>query len=455
MTSIQQVNNMENYIISNMEFSSKKKIKQKIQEIEKKYMDYQPLVDKDLEFMIDIFKYHSNFESKMKGMTDIYFAPCKEYPSTRCAHIAYGNKNTDIKKRPCDDISWTFCVKRIKVNTLDKFRLPFGSYRGKTIKEVDTLNRSYLVWILGPEFKDLTIKEQVEKYFKMNIEQKINNITITNPNQTIMDFEYQTNKPQKPKVQQNRFRQAVAQYDIHGNLIKTYDSVLDTAKSGYNPQCVSKCINNKLKLHDKNIFIAIKNKNNVAKKIDPTPFITNKNSNLGLNNLIVNSLFSEQKETPTTPEYTKVNIPKNNKTRIGMFLNDGTLERVILNHTELKQLKRAKNMAFKHIYGNFTSKKIKKGYLGKYQFRRLEKGKTYLLGYQYNLAEFKFDYQRRFLNVKRKVKTDILNTVVKETSIPILEAKEAITTSLVENIIPTEQPKRNFMQRLIYLFTGN
>jgi hypothetical protein len=289
----------------------------------------------------------------------------------------------------------------------------------------------------------------------MNIEQKINNITITNPNQTIMDFEYQTNKPQKPKVQQNRFRQAVAQYDIHGNLIKTYDSVLDTAKSGYNPQCVSKCINNKLKLHDKNIFIAIKNKNNVAKKIDPTPFITNKNSNLGLNNLIVNSLFSEQKETPTTPEYTKVIIPKNNKTRIGMFLNDGTLERVILNHTELKQLKRAKNMAFKHIYGNFTSKKIKKGYLGKYQFRRLEKGKTYLLGYQYNLAEFKFDYQRRFLNVKRKVKTDILNTVVKETSIPILEAKETITTSLVENIIPTEQPKRNFMQRLIYLFTGN
>jgi hypothetical protein len=83
--------------------------------------------------------------------------------------------------------------------------------------------------------------------------------------------------------------------------------------------------------------------------------------------------------------------------------------------------------------------------LGKYQFRRLEKGKTYLLGYQYNLAEFKFDHQKRFLKVKRKVKTDITNT----------EAKETITTSLVENIIPTEQPKRNFMQRLIYLFTGN
>ena len=278
-----------------------------------------------------------------------------------------------------------------------------------------------------------------------NIEEKLQQLILNG----IGDLEYLTTNKKRKSMK------PVAQYDIHGNLIKTYDSVLDTEKSGYNPQCVSKCINNKLKLHDKNIFIAIKNKNNVAKKIDPTPFITNKNSNLGLNNLIVNNLFSEQKETPTTPEYTKVNIPKNNKTRIGMFLNDGTLERVILNHTELKQLKRAKNMAFKHIYGNFTSKKIKKGYLGKYQFRRLEKGKTYLLGYQYNLAEFKFDYQRRFLNVKRKVKTDILNTVVKETSIPILEAKEAITTSLVENIIPTEQPKRNFMQRLIYLFTGN
>ena len=277
-----------------------------------------------------------------------------------------------------------------------------------------------------------------------NIEEKLQQLVLNG----LGDMQYispNTNNRQK-------LMKPVAQYDIRGNIIRTYNSVEETAQSGYNPQSVSKCINNKLKLHDKNIFIAIKNKNNVAKKIDPTPYITNKNSNLGLNNLIVNTLFLEQKETPTTPEYTKVIIPKNNKTRIGMFLNDGTLERVILNHTELKQLKRAKNMAFKHIYGNFTSKKIKKGYLGKYQFRRLEKGKTYLLGYQYNLAEFKFDYQRRFLKVKRKV---ITNTVVKETSIPILEAKETITTSLVENIIPTEQPKRNFMQRLIYLFTGN
>jgi hypothetical protein len=278
-----------------------------------------------------------------------------------------------------------------------------------------------------------------------NIEEKLQQLILNG----IGDLEYLTTNKKRKSMK------PVAQYDIRGNIIRTYDSVDETAKSGYNPQCVSKCINNKMKLHDKNIFIAIKNKNNVTKKIDPTPFITNKNSNLGLNNLIVNSLFSEQKETPATPEYTKVIIPKNNKTRIGMFLNDGTLERVILNHTELKQLKRAKNMAFKHIYGNFTSKKIKKGYLGKYQFRRLEKGKTYLLGYQYNLNDFKFDYQKRFLNVKKKVKTDITNTVVPEASIPILEAKEAITTSLVENIIPTEQPKRNFMQRLIYLFTGN
>jgi hypothetical protein len=278
-----------------------------------------------------------------------------------------------------------------------------------------------------------------------NIEEKLQQLVLNG----LGDMQYispNTNNRQK-------LMKPVAQYDIRGNIIRTYNSVEETAKSGYNPQSVSKCINNKLKLHDKNIFIAIKNKDNVAKKIDPTPYITNKNSNLGLNNLIVNNLINMKRDLvpeqkvpkQIIPEYTKVIIPKNNKTRIGMFLNDGTLERVILNHTELKQLKRAKNMAFKHIYGNFTSKKIKKGYLGKYQFRRLEKGKTYLLGYQYNLAEFKFDHQKRFLKVKRKVKTDITNT----------EAKETITTSLVENIIPTEQPKRNFMQRLIYLFTGN
>jgi hypothetical protein len=283
-----------------------------------------------------------------------------------------------------------------------------------------------------------------------NIEEKLQQLVLN----SLGDMQYIS-----PNINnRQKSMKPVAQYDIRGNIIRTYNSVEETAKSGYNPQCVSKCINNKLKLHDKNIFIAIKNKNNVAKKIDPTPYITNKNSNLGLNNLIVNNLINMKRDLvpeQIIPEYTKVNIPKNNKTRIGMFLNDGTLERVILNHTELKQLKRAKSMAFKHIYGNFTSKKIKNGYLGKYQFRRLEAGKTYSLGYQYNLNNFKFDYQKRFLNVKKKVKLDITNTVVPEASIPILEAKEAITTSLVENIIPTEQPKRNFMQRLWYLFTGN
>jgi hypothetical protein len=452
MTSIQQVNNMENYNISNMEFSSKKKIKEKIQEIEKKYLDYQPLVDKDLEFMIDIFKYHSNFKSKMKGMTDIYFAPSKEYPSTRCAHIAYGNKNTEIKKRPCDDISWTFCVKRIKVNTLDKFRLPFGSYRGKTIKEVDTLNRSYLVWILGPEFKDLTIKEQVEKYFKMNMEQKINNIMMTNPNQTTMDFEYQTNKPQKSKVQ-NRFRQAVAQYDIHGNIIRTYDSVGDTAKSGYNPQCVSKCLNNKIKLHGKSIFIRVKNKSNISSKIDPTPYIIIKStieSNTPIvdtvENIIVNNAESNKESITIKP----------NGLRVGMFDKQKKLLEVFTKEKQIIDKFGHTSGVYDHLYGKITNKnKLKNGYKNLYFFRKLNIGQTYTLGEVYDFSQFEKSKPRKFvrnIKIQPSIPTEEIKTIpVEDTVIPV----EEIKTIPVEDIIVTiEEPKRNFMQRLIYLFTG-
>ena len=425
-----------------MEFSSKKKIKQKIQEIEKKYLDYQPLVDKDLEFMIDIFKYHSNFESKMKGMTDIYFAPCKEYPSTRCAHIAYGNKNTEIKKRPFDDISWTFCVKRIKVNTLDKFRLPFGSYRGKTIKEVDTLNRSYLVWILGPEFKDLKIKEQVEKYF-MNIEQKINNIMITNPNQTTMDFKYQTNKPQKPKVKQNRFRQAVAQYDIHGNIIRTYDSVLDTAKSGYNPQCVSKCLNKKIKLHEKCIFTRVENKSNIPSKIDPTPYI------------IIKSTIETNTPIVDTPNKESITI-KPNGLRIGMFDKQKKLLEVFTKEKQIVDKFNHSSGVYDHLYGKITSRdKIKNGYKNLYFFRKLNIGQTYTLGEVYDLSQFEKAKPRKFVkNIKTQPSIpveEIIKTPIENTVIPVEEIK---TIPVEDIIIPTEEPKRNFMQRLRYLFTG-
>jgi hypothetical protein len=126
---------MEKYIVSNIEFDSRKEIKQKIQDIEKSYSDYVPISGNDLIFMLDLFRNHPCYVSKMKGMTDIYFAPHQEYKSTRCVHIAYGNKNTEIKNRPNENISWTVCLKRLKrtKSKLNGSIINFGKYKGKTV----------------------------------------------------------------------------------------------------------------------------------------------------------------------------------------------------------------------------------------------------------------------------------------------------------------------------------
>ncbi len=255
--------------------------------------------------------------------------------------------------------------------------------------------------------------------------------------ESITNFKYFT-----PNKKENRFKQPVAQYDIRGNIIRTYDCIKETKKSGYNPTIVSKCINNKIKLHDNNIFIKIKDKNNIALKIDPAPYINNRKSTMGLNNLIVNNL-----KTLEDNQNKKTFTIKSNGLRIGMFNKSKMLLEVFTDEHQIKNTFGHVSGVYDHLYGRITGKnKIKRGYKNLYFFKKLNVGQSYTIGEKYDFSQFE-------KAEPRKIKRNIIpnKNIVKQ----IPKVENIIPTPKVDNIIPTEEPmKKNFMQRLVYLFTG-
>jgi hypothetical protein len=436
---------MEKYIVSNIEFDSRKEIKQKIQDIEKSYSDYVPVSGNDLVFMLDVFRNHYNFENKIRGMTDIYFAPHHEYKSTRCVHIAYGNKNTDIKNRPSDDISWTVCLKRIKrvKPKLNGSIITFGKYKGKTVEEVCEMDRSYLEWILRT-FKEEEIKNEVKKHTITKENKKMNNTT-----QSTMNLFYTNRKTHTTPI---------AQYDLSGNLLRIYNSGKETAQHGYNPQCVSKCVNNKLKLHNKSIFIKISNKNKAEPKIDPKPYIIQDNKTNSNKNEFV-------KETITIK-------PKG--LRIGMFNKQKELLQVFTKIQQIENKFGHTSGVFDHLYGKIKTKnKIKNGYNNLYFFRKLDVGQTYTIGEKYDLRKFEKAVPRKITSGPNKNVTTVKEKITPENKTIPVEYKnintetiptknktipvenKTITIEELKNIFPQPEPKkRNFIQRFMYLFTG-
>ena len=162
---------MGKYKINNQVFSSKEKIVEKIRSLERKYDDYEPIGDADKRFLIEIFRFHPNFEDKMDGMTDLVFAESVHYNGrTRCIFVAYGENNEDIRDRPMDDISWVECMKNIPVPTKHRihFKFTFGKHKGKTIEEVNNIDRAYLLWITNSEFKNRSVKIKVGQFLKYN-----------------------------------------------------------------------------------------------------------------------------------------------------------------------------------------------------------------------------------------------------------------------------------------------
>ena len=435
---------MEKYIVSNIEFDSRKEIKQKIQDIEKSYSDYVPISGNDLIFMLHLFRNHPCFVSKIKGMTDIYFAPHQEYKSTRCIHVAYGNKNTEIKNRPNENISWVTCLNRIKKTKPNV--IPDGKYTGELVDEVCKKDRPYLEWMFQKLKQEEELMNQIIKQITTKENKKMNN-TI----QSTMNLLY-TNK-------KTYITKPIAQYDLSGNLIRIYNSGQETAKHGYDPTSVSKCVNNKLKLHNNSIFIKIPNKDKVEPKIDPKPYTFHKDieTNSNKNEFV--------KETITIK-------PKG--LRIGMFNKQKELLQVF---TKIKQIENKfghTSGVFDHLYGKIKTKnKIKNGYNNLYFFRKLEIGQTYTIGEKYDLRKFEKAVPRKITSGPNKNVTTLEETIIPENKTIPVEYKnintetiptknktipienKTITIEELKKIFPQPEPKkRNFMQRLMYLFTG-
>jgi hypothetical protein len=262
---------------------------------------------------------------------------------------------------------------------------------------------------------------------------------ITNPIQSNMEFNFQNKMKRKtPKI---------AAYDINGYLIKTYNKTTDCIPDGFDATSVSKCITGKRKIHNNFIFIRYDNNQEPRLKIDTKEFKIRKNSREYKNHQILKTII----EKSNTPPEQNIYIPEKNRTRIGMFENNGTLLKVFLTTQELEDYDiKARYAIYKQIYGNFT-KKLEKGYKGKYQFRRLETGKTYTINKKYNLADIPFDKQKVFFG-KNKPKQDIIP--IENFNSVDSESTTLASSPEVQNAITREEPKKNFFQRLVYLFTG-
>lgn len=221
-----------------------------------------------------------------------------------------------------------------------------------------------------------------------NIENILSNITLGGNT----NMEYQT--PSK----QNNNKTKVAVYDINGYLIRTYNKSVDTLKDGFNPNKVSKCITGILKTHNNCIFLKV-DSNSPAQKIDPKPFTMRKNSTAFKNQMMLNCIIDSYEKNHKQI----VKIPENNKIRIGMFNKKGHLIKVFLHTKEIQDDNTVSDYTiYKYVYGDLTPKRLKKGYKGKYYFRRLQAGNSYTIGEKYNVFQIPYDTQTRFVGKSKK-----------------------------------------------------
>jgi len=438
---------MEKYIIADIQFDNKEQVRKKIRKVVKESKDFVPLSKNDKLFMNCVFAHDEKFDDRIKDKDyDIYFAPHKEYTSVRCAYISYAK--SDI---PTHDISWVECVNKMKKIDVNRVIIDFGKYIEcpKTVKEVLISDPGYVKWMIGKfeykgkkNIKILTEIKQQMLIYEHN-QETTNNITTNNittinkmttnntlttndtmtinPNQTTMKLEYLTDKKQK------RFTKRVAQYNLEGILMKTYDSVQETEDSGYSAFCVSKCINNKIKLHKKCIFMKIKNGKDAETKIDASPYLVH---------------MSKTKVNDNKEKVSKETITiKPKGMRIGMFNKQKKLLQVFTNIDQITNKFGHTSGVYDHLYGKV---KKKSGYNNLYFFKELNVGQTYTINEKYDFKQFK-------KAIPKKIKKNIVP--VQETKMVPME-NTIIPVEELKTILTEEPIKRNFFQRLKYLITG-
>ena len=100
-------------ILGGKEFSNKDSIRNESKKIMKKYNNGEKLKNEDKDFLIDLLKYHPNYEEKIKNMDYICINRNEKFKFTRCFYIVDKNGNKS-------DFSTVKCIDNIFDKSIEK-----------------------------------------------------------------------------------------------------------------------------------------------------------------------------------------------------------------------------------------------------------------------------------------------------------------------------------------------
>lgn len=143
---------MERYIINCLSFNNKNEITDKCREIVNNNIG-KDLSGTDLEFMIQIFKFHEN-KDKLICAKRIFVDLDSKYQNNPCCYIEYITGEIN-------DISWTKCILGIPFGENNKidWKMPFGKYTGESLYDIFDKDPQYLQWVVNKvTTRDLKVK---------------------------------------------------------------------------------------------------------------------------------------------------------------------------------------------------------------------------------------------------------------------------------------------------------
>lgn len=86
------------------EYKDVASIKNDVRKMINSYKDDEKLSDKDQKYILDLLKYHHNYEDKVKDMDHIIVGKCEEYAYSRCFIVVKKNKDkVDFSAKKCID----------------------------------------------------------------------------------------------------------------------------------------------------------------------------------------------------------------------------------------------------------------------------------------------------------------------------------------------------------------
>jgi len=130
------------YCVNNINFTSKNEITNYVRNIINNNID-KKIEGNEYEFIIELLKYHPDWDHKSKNLNNIFVAIDK-YNKNYCLFIRYENSTID-------DISWHYAIRHIPFTnqTIDKidYIFQFGKYKNQSIYDIDDTN--YLKWVIN------------------------------------------------------------------------------------------------------------------------------------------------------------------------------------------------------------------------------------------------------------------------------------------------------------------